>query len=59
MLNESVISTKISKFITTNKIIKFININVKSNECNICMNNFNLDYFGCPKIFKYCMLSLC
>ena len=31
---------------------KEVNINVKSNECNICMNNFNLDYFGCPKCFN-------
>ena len=55
MLNESVISIKLLKFITTKKIIKFINMNIQNNECNICMHNCNLDYFGCPK----CLNTVC
>ena len=55
MLNESVISIKLLKFITTKKIIKFINMNIQNNECNICMHNYNLDYFGCPK----CLNTIC
>ena len=55
MLNESVILIKLLNFITTKKIIKFINRNVQNNECNTCMNNFNLDYFGCSK----CLNTVC
>ena len=43
VLNECVISIKLFKFITTKKIIKFINMNIQNNECNICMHNCNLD----------------
>ena len=69
MLNESVISIKLLKFITTKKIIKFINMNIQNNECNILYNysilvlliccNLSSKYFYCLiKFGKFILLAI-